>query len=175
VSLIRFIFLQTLFVLVVAFSGYQLGHRNATKTCINEMEKTRQIAQSATDKINLAREQIAKSREVSREQIRVVYRTIKEKANELIKNEVVPDKVHADITGTARRNPNCDLDADGVRLWNAANAGDATALPSQFDRALPDSAPAEVGQADGVNAQSHRVDGAVRAVPGPAEQTGGVQ
>jgi len=115
---------------------------------------------AAADKESTRREAVGAAREVVREKIRVVYRTIKEKVNVYI-------DTHANV--------DCGLDADGLRLWNAANAGAAAPVPGEPDYSLPGAAARQVGQLGGLAGQPHRGDGAGGAMPGPAEQAGGVR
>ncbi|MEW5904800.1 MAG: hypothetical protein AB1722_10720, partial [Pseudomonadota bacterium] len=138
-------------------AGYAAGSKHASSECIASQAQAQQDAQAQIDETNTRREEVANERETSREQIRIVYRTIKEKAHET--------SVAAD----------CGLDADGLRLWNAANAGKATPMRGQPDGRVPGTATGAIGEAAGSAGQPHRGDGAVQPVPRPAEKTGGVR
>jgi hypothetical protein len=95
---------------------------------------------------------------VVREKIRLVYRDIEKKGQE---NAEKNDTAYA----------GCGLDADGLHIWNAANAGTATGdtpLPGQPDSGVPDAAASAVGEAGGSPAEPHRGDGAGSAVPASA-------
>lgn len=138
-------------------AGYAAGSKHASSECIANQAQAQQDAQAQIDETNTRREKVANKRETSREQIRIVYRTIKEKAHE---NTVAAD---------------CGLDADGLRLWNAANAGAAETLRSQPDYRLSSAAAGRIGHVDGLVAEPHRGDGAVQPVPGPVEDAGGVR
>lgn len=150
-------------VLIVALAlalvgiGYAWGDKHASSACADDKTQAQQAAQAVVDETNTRREEVAQARETSREQIRVVYRTIKEKANE---NPVAAD---------------CSLDADSLRIWNAANAGNTAPLLGKLDYRLPNAATGQVGQAGGPARQPHRGDGAVQPVPRPAEETSGVR
>ena len=137
--------------------GYAWGDKHASSTCSDDKTKAQQAAQAVVDETNTRREEVAQSREISREQIRVVYRTIKEKAHE---NPVAAD---------------CSLDADSLRLWNSANAGNTAPLLGKLDYRLPGAATGQVGKAAGLGGQPHRIDGAVQPVPRPVEETSGVR
>lgn len=135
-------------------SGYAAGSKHASSACSASQAKAQQAAQAKADEINTHREQVAQQRENSREQIRVVYRTIQEKANENIQNNAAAY--------------DCGLDADGLRSWNAANAGDSAPVRSEPDYGLSGTAASHVEKVDGLVPQPHRVDGVVHAVPGSA-------
>lgn len=135
-------------------SGYAAGSKHASSACSASQAKAHQAAQAKADEITTHREQVAQQRENSREQIRVVYRTIQEKANENIQNNAAAY--------------DCGLDADGLRSWNAANAGDSAPVRSEPDYGLSGTAASQVWKVDGLVPQPHRVDGVVHAVPGSA-------
>lgn len=143
--------------IVLFGSGYAAGHKAASSACALRESHAQQAAQSKADEITVQREQVAQQRETSREQIRVVYRTLKEQTNE------------------TPVNTDCGLDANGLRLWNAANAGAAEAVLGQPDYTLPSATARAIWPLGGLALQPHRIDGAIRAVPGPDEQVGGVQ
>lgn len=137
--------------------GYTKGVKQASVSCAADQAKAQQAAQTKVDETNTRREQVAQTREVSRESIRVVYRTIKEKADE--------KPVAAD----------CGLDADSLRLWNAANSGDATHLSGEPDYTLPAAATGQIGTVGRLVPQPHRIDGAGYAVPRPVGEAGSVR
>ena len=142
-------------------SGYGFGQKTASSACAVAQAQAQQALQAKADETSERREKVAQSREVAREQIRVVYRTIKEKADENIKN-----------------NPefnNCGLDADGLRLWNAANDGSLKTLRGESDSSVPSATTGPFGQSDGPVPESHRVDGAVQPVPGSTGEAGGMR
>ena len=142
-------------------SGYWAGSRNATNACIAGKSKAQVAAVTAAEKETTRREALGTQREVAHEQIRVVYRTIKEKADEYVKK--MPE-FNA-----------CGLDTDGLRLWNAANSGAAANMPGEPDLTLHRAATGQVGDVAGFVEQSHRGNGAVQPVPGQAGQAGSVQ
>jgi hypothetical protein len=130
-----------------------------------------QAAQVLANRESTRREAIGAQRETSREQIRVVYRTIKEKADEYEQKNRTGNVVAGALVPVA----SCALDADGLRIWNAANAGDASALSGEPDYRLLDSALRSLGRAGRPAAEPHRLDGAVRAVSRSAQEAGAVR
>jgi|GEM_PF-3503484 len=138
--------------------GYTLGDKHASSTCAADKAQAQQAAQAAVDETNAHREQVAQLRETSREQIRIVYRTIREKAHEK-KNSAA----------------DCDLSDDGLRLWNSANSGGAAPVFGKLDYRLSIPAASQVGEGAGPAGQPHRGDGAVQPVPRPAEETSGMR
>lgn len=140
--------------------GYVQGvSRESDRRDARELTQTR-AGIVAADKESTRREAVGAQREVVREKIRVVYRTIREKVNVYV-------DTHDDVA--------CGLDADGLRLWNAANAGTAAPVPGEPDYTLPDAAAGVVGQPGGLTAQPYRGDGVVRAVSRSISQAGGVR
>ena len=129
----------------------------------NDAVKVRAVAQARADKESARRESIGAQRETSREQIRVVYRTIKEQADETVKK-------HPEFN-------DCGLDADGLRNWNAANSGSAASTPvsGKPDSTLPGTAIREIGQPGGSISEPYRGNGAGRAVPGSDSKAGRVR
>jgi len=148
-------------VLALFLGGYGLGNKQAKTSCVAGQVEAQRAAITQTAKEDVRREAIGAARETSREQIRVVYRTIKEKADEYVKK--MPE-FNA-----------CGLDTDGLRLWNAANSGAAANMPGEPDLTLHRAATGQVGDVAGFVEQSHRGNGAVQPVPGQAGQAGSVQ
>ena len=148
-------------VLALFLGGYGLGNKQAKTSCVAGQGEAQRAAITQTAKEDVRREAIGAARETSREQIRVVYRTIKEKADEYVKK--MPE-FNA-----------CGLDTDGLRLWNAANSGAAANMPGEPDLTLHRAATGQVGDVAGFVEQSHRGNGAVQPVPGQAGQAGSVQ
>ena len=149
-----------LLVLACIGFGYVQGvARESDRRDAQALQQTR-AGVAAADKESTRREAVGAQREVTREKIRVVYRTIKEKVNVYV-------DTHSGV--------DCGLDADGLRLWNAANAGAAAPLPGEPDYTLHGAAARQIGQLGGLAGQPHRGDGAGGAVPGSAEQAGGVR
>lgn len=137
--------------------GYVQGlSRESDRRDAQELKQTR-AGIKAADTESTRREAVGAAREVVRERIRVVYRTIREKAHET--------PVNAD----------CGLDADGLRLWNAANAGAAAPVSGEPDYALPIAAAGALGRAARLAGQPHRGDGVGGAVPRSAGEAGGVR
>ena len=150
-----------LLLMAVFGGGYWAGSRNADNACVAGQAKQAKADVVAVAKEDTRREVIATAREVTHEQIRIVYRTIKEKADEYVKSN---PQLNA-----------CGLDADGLRLWNNANSATAQSLSGQPDYTLHSTATSQVGQPGGLAGQSPGRDGAVQPVPGQAGQAGGVR
>ena len=148
-------------VLALFLGGYGLGNKQAKTSCVAGQVEAQRAAITQTAKEDARREAIGAARETSREQIRVVYRTIKEKADEYVKK--MPE-FNA-----------CGLDTDGLRLWNAANSGAAANMPGEPDLTLHRAATGQVGDVAGFVEQSHRGNGAVQPMPEPAGDAGSVQ
>lgn len=158
------ILLGLLVALLAAFgSGFTVSKHYAETECASGQVQAERAAVSQAAAETTRRETIGAARETSREQIRVVYRTIREQANAI--------QVDSGSAGVA----DCGLDADGLRIWNAANSGIPAPLPGEPDYRLPAPSTGKVGGLDGLAEQPHRSYGAVRAVPGSDEQTGGVR
>jgi len=143
-------------------TGYTVGNKHANTQCTANKVVAQDAAQVEVNAVNTAREVVASNRETSRERIHAGYRGIQQEAQQLA--IVKP----ADTCGA------CGLDADGLRLWNAANSATAEAVRTQPDYALS-TAPAAVEWLDTRHvAKPYRIDGAIRPVPRPAGETGGV-
>lgn len=143
-------------------AGYSLGGGYAKAKCVAGQVQAQQAAVGTAATESGRREAVGAARETSREQIRVVYRTLREQAGAV--------QVVSSGSGVA----GCELDVDGLRLWNAANLGIAPPLPSKPDSSLPNPAASAVGEVGGLAGQPHRVDGAGGTVSGPASEVGGV-
>jgi hypothetical protein len=143
-------------------AGFWLGGGYAKTECVAGQVQAQQagVAQAATE--SGRREAVGAARETSREQIRVVYRTLREQAGAV---QVVAGG--ADIAG-------CELDVDGLRLWNAANRGGAAPLPSEPNSGVSNTTTGTVGEVGGFVGQPHRGDGVGSAVSGPASEAGGM-
>ncbi|HEU0283265.1 MAG TPA: hypothetical protein VFQ99_05735 [Gallionella sp.] len=145
----------------VAFGYIQGVSRESDRRDAQELKRTN-TGIAIANKETARREALGAAREVIRERIRVVYRTIKVEAeNNVEKNAVV----YAD----------CGLDADGLRLWNAANSGSAAPVPGEPDGGLSGAAARALGEAGGSAAEPYRGDGAGSAMPRPAQEAGGVR
>jgi len=148
-------------VLALFLGGYGLGNKQAKTSCVAGQVEAQRAAITQTAKEDVRREAIGAARETSREQIRVVYKTIKEQAHETIIS-------HPEFN-------DCKLDDDGLRLWNAANSGAAAPVSGEPYLSMHRSTTREIGQPDRPSEQPHRGDGAVQPVPGQAGQAGSVQ
>jgi hypothetical protein len=97
--------------------------------------------------------------EARAESIRVVYRSLNQEASRYALNH---------------DNDPCGLDADGLRLWTAANAGTIAAAPAAATpyAALPGIGAAHIGRVDGSADEPHRGGAAVSVVPGTTADVG---
>lgn len=147
-------------------SGYWFGSGNAKTECVAGQVETQQAAVVAADTESSRREALGADRETTREQIRIVYRELKQASQ--------TGAIQVATSGVVAAGAACTLTANGLRLWNAANIGSATPLPGEPDGRLPSTAASAVGGVAGSTGQPHRGDGAIQPMPGPAEQVGGV-
>lgn len=95
--------------LVLGIGAYAMGHRHASNACA--AERLAALSRAITQAERLAREdaEVMAAHVEQAEQVRVVYRTITSEVKRYV-------DTHPDVA-------RCGLDADGLRLWNAANAG----------------------------------------------------
>jgi len=147
--------------LALFFGGYGLGAKHAKTECMAGQVEAQRAAVAEATKEDLRREAVGTARETTRDQIRIVYKTIKEQARETVNN-------HPEFN-------DCGLDADGLRLWNAANSGEAAPVPSEPYVSMHRAATSEIRQFGGSAGESRRVDGAGSTVPGSAGETGRVR
>lgn len=141
-------------------AGYLLGQDDARTDCRAERGErlTRAIAQAEA----LARQdaEVLTAHETARTRVRATYIHLTREAHRYALDH---------------RDSPCGLDADGLRLWAAANAGDAEPLAAAApDYRLRDTAGPGLGPAGGPADQSRRGDGAPARVPGAAPGAGGV-
>ena len=164
-------------VLALFLGGYGLGNKQAKTSCIAGQVEAQRAAITQTAKEDARREAIGAARETSREQIRSTYKTLKEQANEYVKKT---PRLNAPAGAGANAEASlftlaCGLDADGLRLWNAANSGAAAPVSGEPHLSLPRSTTRQVGDVAGFVEQSHRGNGAVQPMPEPAGDAGSVQ
>lgn len=144
--------------LALVFSGYGWGHKHAQTECVAGQVEAQRAAVAEATKEAIRREAVGTARETTREQIRVVYKTIKEQARETVNH-------HPEFN-------DCGLDADGLRLWNAANNGEAAPVSGEPYLSMHRAATGEVEQPSGSTDESHRGNGTVQPVPRSADETG---
>lgn len=163
--------------LALFLGGYGLGNKQAKTSCIAGQVEAQRAAITQTAKEDARREAIGAARETSREQIRSTYKTLKEQANEYVKKT---PRLNAPAGAGANAEASlftlaCELDTDGLRLWNAANSGAAAPVSGEPHLSLPRSTTRQVGDVAGFVEQSHRGNGAVQPMPEPAGDAGSVQ
>lgn len=160
-NVIEELLLALAFGAALCLGGYMQGKADGRTDCLKAQVKAQQIAQVAVNKETARRDALGEQRVVTQEHIRVVYRTIREKADENVKNNLAVN--------------DCGLDADGLRIWNAANSGEAAPMPGKPDYGLSGASSGQIGKIERLVLQPYRVDGAVRTVPRPTEEAGGVR
>lgn len=147
-------------------AGYWYGSGNAKTQCVaNEVQsQSAAVKEAATE--SARREGVSAAREASGEQIRIVYRTLREQATARREDLVVA------ASGVA--GGGCELAADSLQLWNAANSGTAPPLRGELDRGVSRAAASAVGEVGRFAGQPYRGDGAGGTVSGSVEQVGGM-
>lgn len=110
-------------VLIALGAGFIMGQRQAHKTAAAEKLAAVQRAIAQSERLQRENDAVASRFEQSRERIRIEYRTLREEA----RNDA---ETKSDLY-------DCGLDADGLRRWNAANAGLRPATASA-DSTMPD-------------------------------------
>jgi|CXWL01.1.fsa_nt_gi hypothetical protein len=146
-------------------SGYWLGGNQRANAMIAGQAKAQQQGVAKAETATVAREAIGAQREVTRERIRIIYRTIKEQAHaNTQRNQIQTAPAGVVATG-------CELDADGLLVWNAANAGESATLSGEPDGSLSAPPAHSIGQGGGTVEQPYRGDGVVQPMPRPATLT----
>jgi hypothetical protein len=145
--------------LVIAGGAWQHGRDAARDAC--EADKAAALRRAIVQAEALA----AQDREIYAEhlgrerRVRVIYHTLTEEAHRYA-------LAHPD---------DCGLDADGLRLWQSANAGHAApAADGRFDHALRPAAAAGHGTPAGPADQPHPDGRDVLPLPGAPSRPGGV-
>ncbi len=111
-----------------AGGGYWFGHHTESNAC--QADKVTQVSRAIEQATELAKQDA----EVSQgfEQQRTATETESRRLDGEIKHYVTSSHPAVDF--------DCGLDADGLRLWNSANAGYAVDTSGQRDAGLPGSA-----------------------------------
>lgn len=97
--------------------------------------------------------------------------------NRLQANAATFDRIQEETRRHVQNHPEyfaCGLDADGLRLWNAANAGHIEDAPGQPDGGVSGRAVGIEWQAAGPGRQPQGSDAQLPRLQGPAPGTGGV-
>ncbi|MGB7650901.1 MAG: hypothetical protein WBL62_06885 [Gallionella sp.] len=147
-------------------TGYFLGTKHEHEAGLARAPAVQAIQVAKAAQEDTRREAIGAAREQSREQIRTIYTTIREQA------DARSNTIQVDSNGVVV--PSCGLDADGLRLWNAANSGTAAPLPSQPVSGVPRAAARAVGDVGRLAGQPYRGDGAGGAVSRSVSEAGSV-
>lgn len=137
--------------------GYGLGRKH--EGAAREAAQIKVMQDMAARAAEQAQQDAALSatQEVDRERVRIVYRTLRQEVTRYVANT---------------EHSSCGIDGDGLRLWNAANRGDAAVGPSEPVGAVPEpSAGAE--RTGGIAAgESPGRNGALPSVPDPPPGSG---
>jgi hypothetical protein len=150
-------FLAPALLLAAVVGVYQVGKHQGDAAARQEAQAAQAVSlRRAIDQAaEIARQdaEILTTHEASAAGIRAVYRALTHEA---------------DLYALAHVNLDCELDADGVRLWTAANAGTLAAAPAaaQPYAALPGTGAARLGRADGTAGQPYRDGAGISVVPG---------
>lgn len=148
-------------------AGYSKGRVYEQMVAKADAQPAQQLQQEKTKVVDTHREAVAVDREASRERIRIVYRDLKQASE--------TGAVQVGASGVGGDDAACGLNADGMHLWNAANRATAEAVRSEPDYAVSTAPAAVEWRGGGDVAEPHRGDGAIRPVPRPAGEVGGVQ
>ena len=149
-------------VIAGAVSGYIEGLTRASSTCEINNAHAQQASQAKADEETTRREKVAQGFEGTRETVRTVYVTIEKEAKK-------------NVEKNADAYAGCGLDADGLRIWNAANAGDAEALRSGAASGVPGTGTGGIGQPGRLVPQPHPGDAAAQGMSRKTESTSGMR
>jgi hypothetical protein len=155
------VWLPVVVAIAAVLAGYQRGYSNARAVC--EAEKSAALAQAVEAHTRAI--DAGKTVEIAAEKkLAATQKTFEKLKTEAIKN------ANARPAGLG----NCGLDADGLRLWNAANHGDdalSAAVPAAGLR--PVATPGN-GKTPGHAPQPHRDGAGLPRLPGAAPGAGGL-
>lgn len=113
-------------------AGFVAGLRYEANSRDAQTLRSVTVAHARAEKETARREQVAQRYEDTRETVRTVYVAIEKEGERNVEK-------NADAYAA------CGLDADGLRIWNAANAGDAEALRGGAESAVPGTAASGIG------------------------------
>lgn len=138
--------------------GYTIGRTNAINAC--EADKVAALKRLIAEQARLAEQdhEILSTHEAQQTRIRTVFQTIRQEANNY---------------ALVHRDDSCGLDADGLRIWRTANAGEAPAA-AKPDHGKPGAAPAVLWPNAGPAFQSRRDGSALPRMQGAAPGAGGL-
>ncbi|MDP2786626.1 MAG: hypothetical protein Q8O79_00905 [Pseudomonadota bacterium] len=156
-------------VIAIPIGLYLLGQHDgrADERLTAEAAQAVSLRRAISQAAEIARQdaEILNTHEARVESIHVVYRTLKQEAS---RYALGYQQTHHD-------DDPCGLDADGLRLWTAANAGTfaAPAAAAPY-AALLGAGTAQLGRVDGAAGESYRGGAGLSVVPGAASQPVGV-
>lgn len=138
--------------------GYMIGRTHALNAC--EADKAAALRRLIAEQERLAEQdhEILSTHEAQQTRIRTVFQTIRQEANNY---------------ALVHRDDSCGLDADGLRIWRAANDGEAPAA-SQPDHGMSGAASATLWANTGPAIQPRRDGSALPRLPGAAPSAGGL-
>jgi hypothetical protein len=141
-------------VLILFLGGYHLGGKHADQACAARQAESLRRALAQAEAVAAQDREVLAGHEAAQVVTRSVFYRLGQEANRYA-------LAHSDDV--------CGLDADGVRVWDAANAGaDAALAAPQPDYALrPAAAPGERAR-PGAAGQSRGIDAALPGVHGAA-------
>lgn len=146
--------------LFVGAAAYHYGAKHQRNA--DEAEKVMAITR-AIDQAN----------EVARQDFEIAFAT----ENKLQSHATTFDRITEETRLHVQNHPEyftCGLDADGLRLWNAANAGSLPDAPSQPDGGMPGGSAGDERKGGGPGRQPQAGDAVLPRMQGPAPGPGSV-
>lgn len=139
--------------------GYGLGRKH--EGAAREAAQIKVMQDMAARTAELAQQDavLSATQETARERVRIVYRTLRQEVTRYVANT---------------EHSSCGIDDDGLRLWNAANRGDAAVGARESPDALPGSAGGAGWTDGGAAGESSGRDGALPSVQDPPSGSGAV-
>lgn len=147
--------------IVLLSFAFNQGAKRAQAICQAKSAQMLRVAQNQANIETARREQVAADYASQVARTQVVFQTID---REVFKNVNQNSAVYVA----------CSLDDDGLRIWNAANAGSAETLRSGSSDAVPTASASGIRAVDRLAPQSHVSHAIVSGVSGQASGVGGV-
>lgn len=138
-------------------AGYGLGQGHESDAREAALVNTLQTMAARAAELAQQDAVLSAAQETARERVRIVYRTLREEVSRYV---------------AINDDSDCDLDSNGLRLWNAANRGDAAVGAGEPADALPGSAGGSGRTDDDAASQSPGRDRALPSVPDPPPGSG---
>lgn len=139
--------------------GYGLGRKH--EGAAREAAQIKAMQDMAARAAELAQQDavLSATQEAGRERVRIVYRTLRQEVTRYVANT---------------EHSSCGIDGDGLRLWNAANRGDAAVGAREPVDTVPGPASGAGWTDGGAAGESSGRDGALPSVPDPPPGSGAV-